>query len=465
MSTATIDPVDVQKRLAEAPPEKRGEILAELARANGAIPQKPEQFVTFSPEEEKRLIDGLLGEADKLIEQKAKDIERKFETPRSEAVAIVEDAAGRAAKERILKRQKYDIIARRIGTTLLRGQGQDRQGLYDKTAEEEAEFLRKNFGSERAERAMSLANDAAGGALAPEVFESEVYHNLQSTALNRRLCDVKEIPLGQEIKKWPKISSDLTAEVKAEASGATPSDIATGTFSLEPKTIVAMSGPISIELLMASSMNIVDHLISRASKVFQTKEDYYLFNGDGGTNWNGLLADVPSAQEVKMANGETIANIDFDNLIDMEYELADHYIPDEDVEGSANVAGEAFYFFNSAAYKNLKKLRADGATGQYLYALEEMFRERRLNGHRFRRVPHLPTPATVDTRFGLFGNLKYTWVGVRPGILIETSNDAQVGGTNLWTTGQRALRFLEFWDYAQVDDGSLSVIETGATAG
>ena len=89
-------------------------------------------------------------------------------------------------------------------------------------------------------------------------------------------------------------------------------------------------------------------------------------------------------------------------------------------------------------------------------------RDKRINGNRFRRVPYLPSAPALDERFGLFGNLKYTWVGVRPGIMIDLTSEAIVGGVNLFKTGQRALRMMEWWDYALVDNGSLSAIKRNA---
>lgn len=457
MSPATISPEDVKKKLDEAKPEERAALLAQLARDAGVNDQPV--HVTFSEAEQKRLVDGLLGDAKSIIEARAKEVEEKYQIPAGEARALVEDAAGKAAKERLLKRQKYEIIGRRLGSTLrTNGIGSDK---YKQAADDEAQFLKKHYSQDRAERAMSLADDTSGGALAPELFEAEVYFNVQQTAIGRRYCEVKEIPRGQEIKKWPKITSDLDADVKPEGAAGNESDIDTTTFDLDPKAIISLSGPISIDLLEASAVNIVDHLISRASFVFAKKEDRYLFNGDGGVNWNGLLADVPNAQVVTMANGELIAQISPDDLIDMEYALEDHYIPDpEDVTGSRVTSGEALYWFHRAAYQNLKK--AKSSDGHYHFAIEEMMKDKRINGNRFRRVPYLSSAPAAATRFGLFGNLKYTWIGVRPGIQVEVATQGTVGNTNLFKTGQKAIRFLEFWDYALVDNGSLSALKTGA---
>ena len=347
--TKTISPEEIAKKLNEAKPEERAAILTQIASEHGAAPvAAPAPVITFSPEEQKRLVDGIVNQSAKLIGDKAAEVSREYKLPHGEAVAMVEDAASRSAKERNLKRQKYGIIAKRLATSLRpNGIGSDD---YKRAAEEEAEFLKKNYGMDRAERAMSLADDTKGGALAPEVMETEVYFHVQQTAIGRRYCEVKEIPLGQEIKKWPKITSDMSAAVKAEAAAGNESDIDTTTFDLNPKAIIALSGPISIDLILASSMNIVEHLISRAAFVFSKQEDRYLFNGDSGVNWNGLLTAVPSGQVVEMAAGEAITDLNPDYLIDMEYKLEDHYIPDpEDVTGSRVTTGEALNWFHRAA--------------------------------------------------------------------------------------------------------------------
>jgi HK97 family phage major capsid protein len=453
-----ISPEEISKRLSALPVEKRAEELGKIAEEQGV---KSDPTIVLSEEEQARLVSGIIGEAKKVVEERAREVEQRYNIPHGEAVAMVEDAASRSAKERLLKSQKYQIIGKRLASTL-RSNGVATDA-FKRAAEEEVNFLKKHYGSERAERAMSLADDTAGGSLAPESFEAEVYHNIQQTALGRRYCEVKEIPRGQEIKNWPTITSDLSAEVKAEGAAGNTSDIVTSTFDLQPKAIVSLSGPISIDLLEASAINIVDHLIKRASVVFAKKEDTYLFTGDGNANWNGLINDAPSGTLVTMADSNTaITNLTIDNLIDMEYALDDHYIPDvDDVTGSGDITGEAFYWFHRAAYKQLKKSKATDS-GVYHFAIEEMMRDKKISGNRFRRVPYLPSAPAVSTRFGLFGNLKHTWIGVRPGIQMELATQGEVGGTNLWTTGQKAIRFMEFWDYALVDANSISAIRTAA---
>jgi HK97 family phage major capsid protein len=455
-----LSPEQIAKRLAAVPEEEQAAELGKIAQEAGVA--TPEPSIILSEEEQSRLVSGIIGEAKKVVEERAKEVEQRYSIPHGEAVALVEDAASKGAKERILKNQKYDIIGRRMAAAL-RSNGAPTDALK-RTAEEEAGFLKKHYSAERAERAMSLADNTAGGSLAPEMFEAEVYHNIQETALNRRYCEVKEIPRGMEIKKWPTITSDLTAAVKAEGAAANESSIVTGTFDLDPKAIVALSGPITIDLLEASAINIVDHLIKRASAVMAKKEDEYLFTGDGNVNWNGLINDAPSGTLVTMADTNTaITNVTFDNLIDMEYALDDHYIPDvDDVTGSGSITGEAFYWFHRAAYKTLKKLKAVDS-GVYHFAIEEMMRDKTVSGNRFRRVPYLPSAPAAATRFGLFGNLKYTWVGVRPGIQMELATQGEVGGVNLFKTGQKAIRFIEFWDYALVDTNSISAIRTAAS--
>ena len=64
---------------------------------------------------------------------------------------------------------------------------------------------------------------------------------------------------------------------------------------------------------------------------------------------------------------------------------------------------------------------------------------------------------------GVFGNLSYVWMGYRPGIRTDMLKEGIVGGVNLGTTGQYAMRWIEFVDFALVDDESLSYLKTAAS--
>ena len=55
----------------------------------------------------------------------------------------------------------------------------------------------------------------------------------------------------------------------------------------------------------------------------------------------------------------------------------------------------------------------------YAHQPRELQSGRNIFGHKVRRVISLPSSATANTQFAVFGNLQYRWVGYRPGFIID----------------------------------------------
>ncbi|HYH69009.1 MAG TPA: phage major capsid protein, partial [Urbifossiella sp.] len=142
-----------------------------------------------------------------------------------------------------------------------------------------------------------------------------------------------------------------------------------------------------------------------------------------------------------------------------ENELDEQYTPDADTENSGGIAGAAHYWFNKNVYNALRKLKGDD---QYHLDVQTMIRDKQIQGYKFKRIVDLPSAPAVSTRFGMFGNLGYVYMAHRNGIRTDMLKEGIVGGVNLGTTGQYAMRWIEFVDFALVDDEALSFLKTAA---
>lgn len=465
MDTTTnkaLSPEDIAKRLAELPEDKRAAELMKVAAEMGMNPQAggSEPHIELSDEQFTRLFTGMKDEAAKVAKEAAEATERKYNLNPTEAKAAAENEVSRAIQQHSLRQAENQIIGKRFAS-MLRAQANmpGAHDAYKRALEDEAKHMQRHYGVNET-RAMSLSDDTAGGYLAPEVWETRVYESIKKHNLARKYCTLVEMT-GTEVKRFPKLTSGLTAYTRTEAQAGTTSQIATSQFSLQPKSLTVLSAPFSLELLEAADPNVIELLTRQAVIAFGIKEDEALWIGSD-SQFTGLMEN--STNNVNMGgasnSGKTaITQITFDDLFDLENELEEHYTPDEDTENSGGIGGQAYYWFHRNAYNALRKLKGDDS---YHMDVETMIRDRKIQGYGFKRVPNLPSAPSTATRFGVFGNLSYVWMGHRPGIRTTLLQEGTVGGVNLATTGQYAMRWIEFVDFALVDDEALSYLKTAA---
>lgn len=454
-------PEAIQLRLAEVAPEQRAAELIKIAEEMGLkhTPNDKDPSIELSEATLQRLFSGSKEEAAKVVKEEAATAERKYDLNPGTALAAADSAVAKALRNRDLKRTEDLLIGKRFASIIRAQNGIDRKGDYGRYLEEEVNHVRKHYGVEH--RAMSLSDDTTGGYLAPEVWETRVYQSLKKTNVARRYCTLIEMT-GTEIKRFPKLTAGLTAYTRSEGVGATTSQITTAQFTLQPKSITVLTAPFSIELLETADPNLIELLTQQGVLSFGRKEDEALWVGSD-SQFTGLMEQTTNNVILggSSTSGKTaITNITFDDLFDLENELDEQYTPDADTENSGGLPGAANYWFNKNAYNALRKLKGDD---QYYMDVSTMIRDREIQGYKFKRISDLPSAPATNTRFGVFGNLAYVWMGHRPGIRTDMLKEGMVGGVNLGTTGQYAMRWIEFVDFATVDDEALSIMKTATT--
>jgi HK97 family phage major capsid protein len=471
MPTATkdISEQEVATRLkGKSGPEAAAELRKLASEASGVtLVEKDESVsVNLAPGDFDRLFSGILSETKKVVEETATKIEHKYDFTAGHAHAEAEAFLGKELASQHRKNEENKIIGKRFATIMKAQMGMFSGDDHKRACEEEADYLRKAGVDSRIGQqlnsttaAMSLGTDTTGGFLAPELWETRVYQALLKTSYARRFGTLLDMT-GREILRMPRMTGGLTAYTRDEATAGTTSQPTFTQFTLQPKTLMVTSNPISIELIEAGVPAVIELLTQDAVRAFGRKEDECVFVGSD-SQFTGLLES--STNVVTMANGKTSAvDATFEDLFDMETQLGEQYTPDADNENSGGAGSQAMYFFNKAVLNALRKLK--GNDNYYWSPVTEMLKERTVAGYPIKRVADMPnTAATTSTKFGAFGDLSYVYIGYRPGIRTDLLKEGTVSGANLGTTAQYALRFIEFFDQSLIDTSAFSILSTSAS--
>jgi HK97 family phage major capsid protein len=298
-------------------------------------------------------------------------------------------------------------------------------------------------------RAMSVGTDTAGGYLSPALFETRVYERLERYGMARKYATM--ISMKNEIMYIPKLTADVTGYVVSEASQITASDITTAQLTLQPLKLAVMAGPFSDELLLNADPGIVQILQESAARGLAKLEDNNVFIGTSGS-FTGLLESTTNNVDLGGSNtsGSTsYDDITFDDLTNLVDELEERYI----TEGSA-------FWYSKKVTAALRKLKGND---NYYWAPPMNGNPGSILGYPYHHIVDMTATTSVDTHFGVFGDLRNVWVGTRGGLRFDLLTEGTVSSVNLGETASYALRVIEYWDNEIVDTEAFSILETAAS--
>ena len=271
------------------------------------------------------------------------------------------------------------------------------------------------------------------------------------------------------IKRMPKLSTNVAAGTVTELSTQNGSRASFGQITWTLKKLQVITTPISIELFETADPDFIQLMTKYTLTEMARKIDEVVFNTvDAG--WTDLLDNTTN--RVYLGNSSTSGKTDyslttFDDMNNLLYKLAEQYIPDEDVQGSDFITGEAQYWVNQNLISTLLKLK--GTTNQYIWGnVQDLQSGRKIFGKNVRRVISLPSTTGVNTAFAAFGNLAYKWIGYRDGLLIDFLKEGYVldaAGSNvsLAQASAYALRVNQLMDVQSVDESGFSRLWTAAS--
>jgi len=302
-------------------------------------------------------------------------------------------------------------------------------------------------------KAMTEGTDSQGGFVVPEEFRGEIVRLVSDFGIIRKQCRV--IPMKRDTLNLPKVSTSVTVYWPGEATAGTASQPVLGQVQLLAKTLVALT-PVTNELLEDADADVVALLSELFAEAIAGEEDAQGLAGTGAP-FTGITA-VAGTNLITMAGGkDTFAELDVDDLRDL-------VTP---VKVTA-LAGAGFYMHPNvwAIVQKLKEnnthiasmvnplvtgdaSKAMGAVG-YIWGYPVYLSEK------------IVGTTAISTKFIIFGNMKYAYLGDRKSMTLSISEHASIGAVNMFEANMSAVRITERIGFVVALPSAFSLLKTAA---
>lgn len=445
--------LELHERMQGKDKAEQAELLrAHMEKEYGIKQDAP--VVHLTDEQIRMLATGAAEDAKKVAKEAAEDVQRKYAINHGQAQAAADEVVADRRTKLQNQMRDYEECAKVLRSLSRVSKGTAPAGELHQAYEREAEYLKSTGRELKQDRAMSIGTDTTGGYLGGEIWETMLYDNISRYGYARRYATI--LPMTKEVLRLPKLTGTFTAEQTSEAGEITQTQPVFDQFSLSTKKLAVLSKPFSIELFETADPALVPVLIEFATREITKKEDGLVF----GTSSPGILSHTTNV--VQMGTGDLVANVDFDDMIDLIYELDPHYLPDEDIQGSGLFSDQARFWVPQSLVQALAKVK--GNDNYHWTTVQELKHNRNIHGYDVKRVPSMAAAPAAATNAACFGDLKKMVCGVRPGFRIEVQSQGTVDSVNLNETGSYALRVIEFFDNDSIDDEAFSLLKTGAAS-
>jgi HK97 family phage major capsid protein len=284
-------------------------------------------------------------------------------------------------------------------------------------------------------KGMLEGTDSAGGFAVPEEFRAEVVRLAADFGIVRKLARI--IPMSRDTLNLPKVTASVTVSWPGEATAGTPSQPVLGQVQLLAKTLVGLT-ILSNELLEDAAIGTVELLAELFAEAISGEEDKQGLVGTGAP-FTGILSAANTNLVTFSAGNVAFSNITADYLRDM-------------ISGVKTLAlmGAGFTMHRSV-WGIIQKLK--GSDGQYIATVSNPILTGDASkgqgvvgyvwGYPVYLSEQMPSTTAVGTKFIIFGNLKYLYLGDRQQMALSVSQEATVGGVSVYETNQSAVRFIE----------------------
>lgn len=267
-------------------------------------------------------------------------------------------------------------------------------------------------------RAMTSADNTAGGVLVPEEMEQAIIIQRQEYGEARKACRI--VPMGGDTMIMPKWSAGITTYYLGQNASITASQPTLGGVELHTKKLAALI-PFSSELNDDAVIDIGDFLATEIARGFAKAEDEALFNGDGTSTYGGIVGarvaisgNSALASWVEAAAAHNlITEIDIDDLLPLMAACPQYAL--------ANAA-----WFVSPVFYNLVFMEImEAGGGQTFMTYEAGATRRSFLGFPCVITPSMPNVAATDydtVTMCLFGDMRMAaYLGDRRGMTVLTS--------------------------------------------
>jgi HK97 family phage major capsid protein len=466
MPTATAEKPEevlagVQQRMAGKTPAEQSDILKSFLKTQGVSEERAPEApaVLLTDDQVKMIFQGGAEAAKRTVEAEASKLERKYHVPHGEAKAMAEDGVSTAVARDERKKQDFQQIANVFRAMAHVSTGRAMAStLHDAYSKEKEHMLRTG----REVRNIDVTTGSEGGYLAPELWNTYLYENIARVNLLRKYATW--FPLDNQIMRLPKITANVTATTTNELAAGTGTQPTLAQVTWNMKKLTVLTNPFSIEELEHARPELVALLMHISTVEMDRKMDEICFN-TADTQWTDLLDTTVNRYYLggSSTSGKTAdTTVTFDDINGLIYTLAEQYAPDSDVSGSGLIAGTAKLWCNKSLISNLLKLK--GGINNYIWGdVQAPTPGRNIFGYDVHRVLSLPSSASANTQFAVFGNLAYRWVAYRPGFIIDLLREGMVNGVNLAQTSAYALRINQLLDVQTIDDNAFARLSTSAS--
>lgn len=304
-------------------------------------------------------------------------------------------------------------------------------------------------------KAVIEGTDTAGGFLVPEEFTSELLRIVEDFGLVRK--NARTIPMSSNVRNIPRLASSVSVNWVDENTAGTESDPVFGNVQLTAKTLVGLT-VVSNEMLQDSNPAIAPILLEIFAEAIAGEEDNQGLVGTG-TPFTGILGDA-NVVALSMASGDTTFG---DVTVD--------YLRNLIAQVKATVLNGAGFVMHREVWATVQTLK-DG-NGAYIAtttnpfvsgdATKAMDVVGTLFGYPVRLSDKMPSTTAVDTKFIIFGNMKYLYLGDRQTVTFSTSDSATVGANNVFEQNASAVRVVERISLAVAEPNGFATLKTSAS--
>lgn len=283
-----------------------------------------------------------------------------------------------------------------------------------------------------------------GGYIVPPEYAPELLRLAREMSVLMK--EVTVISMGSNKLFFPKEDQLVSAYVVDEAGAGTESQPKFAQMTLEAVKIMALTAPISLELIADSQFDLASLLLEQIMYAFARKADDLILNGDGAQTpkFVGLLPSITTNVLTLGAGKVKLSDFSADDLS----MLQDYLTADDDAQ--------AKYVFNKKLMHYIRTLK--DSVGNYIFAKPgDASMPASVWGSPIVKSPDMPKTDTAAKKFLLYGNLKEYYFGVRQGQM-SLDVDMATGFAN------GTIRFRSFVRYAGnvARENAFAVIKTAA---
>jgi HK97 family phage major capsid protein len=285
------------------------------------------------------------------------------------------------------------------------------------------------------EKAMSGGTDANGGFLVPDEFRSEVVRLAEAYGIIRKLA--RTIPMQRDTLKLPKITASVAVYWPGEGVAGTVAQPTLGQVTLLAKTLVGLT-PVTNELLEDADADTISLLVELFSEAIAGEEDNQGLAGTGSP-FTGVLADAGVTVVTQATGDTTFAKVTADYLRDMISSV------------KPLVLQGAVFVMHRSVWATVQKLK--GSDGQYIATTANPITTKDATqgvgivgyawGYPVYLSEKMPFSTAISTKYVIFGNFNYLYLGDRRQMTVAVSDQATIGSTNLFESNMSALRITE----------------------